>query len=350
MNERFVFGPNALIKKGCPRILLATGSAIAGAVNSISRHGRGFVCLCLAMVFNSVIAADTYPTRPIDFIVPWGTGGGADYIGRPLAKLMAPTLGVSLPVINMPGATGQTGILKLKDSPADGYLIEEVTSETVLLLVTGRPHFDMADFVCLGIVDQQPAGLLVPTDSPLASWQDVLRAGKVRTLSIAFDGFGSSGDLIVKYLAKKEGLKLQLVPFDKPGERIASVLGKHNDLLFTQPGDVLSYINSKQLKPILLFADQRDSRFKDVPASKEFGYDASFMHFRAVFVKNGMEAQKRKLLRDAVDKAVLSSEYQQTIASEYAIPDSYVPAAKANQYISEWLNEARRILSASGKK
>jgi tripartite-type tricarboxylate transporter receptor subunit TctC len=349
MNQGLSWGPDAYARTGT-RFFRAASTAITGPLNRPGRIGRVLVCLFLMAAFCPAMAADAFPARPIDFIVPWGTGGGADYIGRPLAKLMAPTLGVSLPVINMPGATGQTGILKLKDSPADGYLIEEVTSETVLLLVTGRPHFELADFMCLGIVDQQPAGLLVPADSALATWQDVLRAGKVRTLSIAFDGFGSSGDLIVKYLAKKEGLKVQLVPFDKPGERIASILGKHNDLLFTQPGDVLSYINSKQLKPILLFADQRDGRFKDVPASKEFGYDASLVHFRAVFLKNGMEAQKVKLLREGLDKAVLSSEYQQILAGEYAIPNSYVPAAGASKYILDWLDQAKRIAGASSKK
>ncbi|MEJ0048811.1 MAG: tripartite tricarboxylate transporter substrate binding protein [Rhodospirillales bacterium] len=294
-------------------------------------------------------AAETFPSRPIDFIVPWGTGGGADFIGRPLARALAPILGVSLPVVNMPGATGQTGILKLKDSPADGYILEEVTSETVLLLVTGKPHFALSDFTCLGVIDQQPGGLLVPPDSKLATWADVLREGKVRTLSIAFDGFGSSGDLIVKYLARKEGIKVQLVPFDKPGERIASVLGKHNDLLFTQPGDVVSYINANQLKPIIVFAEQRDSHFKDVPASREFGYDASLVHFRAMFVKNGMEAQKLKLLRDAVDKAVMSNEYQQALASEFAIPGAYVPAAVTDKYFADWLAQAKRIAGATGR-
>ncbi len=205
--------------------------------------------LVAGFVLSASASADTYPTRPIDFIVPWGTGGGADYVGRALAKEMQPILGVSLPVLNVPGGTGQTGLIKMRDSKPDGYTVVEMTSETVLLEVTGKPLFKLSDFVCLGVVDQQYPGLLVRVDGPFKSWQDVAAAAKSKQVSVAFDGYGSSGDLIVNYLNRKLGTKFELVPYDKPGERIASVLGGHNDLLFTQPGDVLSYISGKQLYP-----------------------------------------------------------------------------------------------------
>jgi tripartite-type tricarboxylate transporter receptor subunit TctC len=171
--------------------------------------------------------ADTYPSRPIDLIVPWGAGGGADFIGRALAKELQASLGVSLPVLNVPGGTGQTGLIKMRDASADGYTIEEVTSETVLLEVTGKPLFKLSEFICLAIVDQQNPGLLVRTDSPFKTWADVVKASKTRRISVAFDGYGSSGDLIVNYLGRKLGVKFDLVPYDKPGERIASLLGGH---------------------------------------------------------------------------------------------------------------------------
>src|SRR5665213_2709192 len=68
----------------------------------------------------NAVAQEKYPSRPIDFIVPWGPGGGADLLGRTAGKLMGPMLGVSLPVVNVPGATGQVGLTKLFSGPADG--------------------------------------------------------------------------------------------------------------------------------------------------------------------------------------------------------------------------------------
>ena len=291
-------------------------------------------------------AGEAYPSRPIDLIVPWGSGGGADYIGRALAKEMQPILRVSLPVLNVPGGTGQTGLVKMLGSKADGYTMEVVTSETVLLEVTGKPLFNLSDFTCLAIVDQQNPGFLVSESSRFKTWEDVLKAVKAKPVSVAFDGYGSSGDLIVSYLGRKLGVKFELVPYDKPGERIASVLGGHNDLLFTQPGDVLSYVKSKQLRPILIFADQKDPKFPDVPISKDFGYSASFIHFRAMYVKAQTPAPIIKRLTDALTTATASAGYRSALESEAALPDSIVAADKASEFIRNWLTQAKQIKEA----
>jgi tripartite-type tricarboxylate transporter receptor subunit TctC len=297
----------------------------------------------MAPVARVASADEAYPSRPIDLIVPWGTGGGADYVGRALAKELQPLLGVSLPVLNVPGGTGQTGLIKMRSNKADGYTLEEVTSETVLLEVTGKPLFKLADFVCLAIVDQQNGGLLVKSDSAFKTWDDVVKAAKARRLSVAFDGFGSSGDLIVNYLNRRLGVKFELVPYDKPGERIASVLGGHNDLLFTQPGDVVSYINGGQLRPVMIFADQRDPKFADVSSAKEYGYAASLIHFRAMYVKAGTPPDIVNALTQAVAKAAASPGYRTVLDTEAARPDSFVPAEQASSFIQSWLKQARTI-------
>ena len=294
----------------------------------------------------TAFAASEYPTRPIDLIVPWGTGGGADYLGRALAKELEPLLGVSLPVLNVPGGTGQTGLIKMRDSKADGYTIEEVTSETVLLEVTGKPLFKPSDFICLAIIDQQNAGLLVRTESPFKTLDDVVAGAKTRRVSVAFDGYGSSGDLIVNYLGRKLGVKFDLVPYDKAGERIASVLGGHNDLLFTQPGDVVSYIDGKQLRPILIFADARDPKFPNVPVSKDAGLEASFIHFRAMYVKAGTPPEIVARLTDAIAKAAASPGFVAALEREGALPNSVVSADRATAFIQKWLKDARRIKDA----
>jgi tripartite-type tricarboxylate transporter receptor subunit TctC len=299
-----------------------------------------------ALVVSAAASGQAYPTRPIDFIVPWGTGGGADYVGRALAREMQPILGVSLPVLNVPGGTGQTGLVKMRDARADGYTIEEVTSETVLLEVTGKPLFKLSDFICLGVVDQQHAGLLVRTDGPFKTWEDVASAAKTRRISVAFDGYGSSGDLIVNYLNRKLGAKFELVPYDKPGERIASVLGGHNDLLFTQPGDVLTYIKGKQLRPILMFADDKSPAFPGTPISRQFGLSASFIHFRALYVKAGTPPEIVGKLTEAVTKAAASEGYKIALENEAALANSVVTVEKATAFIQSWLEEAKRIKEA----
>ena len=84
----------------------------------------------LSSVGSGILSAQEFPSRPIEFIVPWGPGGGADQVARKLAKLMEPRLKVSMPVINVPGATGQTGLTKMLTGPADGYAISAGASRT----------------------------------------------------------------------------------------------------------------------------------------------------------------------------------------------------------------------------
>src|SRR5436190_17342916 len=96
----------------------AVASAMAGLCFGVALAGAGLAA-----------AQEAYPTRPIEFIVPWGPGGGADQVARKLGQLLEADLKVSLPVINVPGATGQTGHAKLMSANADGYSLEVMTGD-----------------------------------------------------------------------------------------------------------------------------------------------------------------------------------------------------------------------------
>ena len=95
----------------------------------------GLVVTALAGAYSGPVAAeDKYPSRPIEFVVPWGPGGGADQLARLTGKLLEPVVGTSLPVINVPGATGGTGMAKLLSSPVDGYSMAVYIADSHALL------------------------------------------------------------------------------------------------------------------------------------------------------------------------------------------------------------------------
>src|SRR5262245_7832583 len=152
---------------------------------------------------SSTLAAEEFPSRQIEFIVPWGPGGGADQLARKLAKLLEPRLKVSLPVINVPGATGQTGVTKLLTAPADGYTMSVFTQPTFALQAgSPPPKWTMAQIEPLGIVLQQSSSFLVAEGGRFKSWADVEKAAKIERLRVAITGFGSDDDLTVSFLAK----------------------------------------------------------------------------------------------------------------------------------------------------
>lgn len=289
-------------------------------------------------------AEEKYPARPITFIVPWGPGGGADQLARVSGKLLEASLGVSLPVINVPGATGQTGFGKLVTSPADGYSIEVLTGDTFALLASPTSRFKLDQITPLAVMIQQASGFYVKADSPWKTWDDVAKAAKERELKVAVTGFGSPDDMTVNYF-RKLGLKLEAVPFPEPGLRYSSVIGGQSDILYEQAGDVRSFLDGKQIRPVLFFSAKPVELYPDVPYSKKLGYDVTLTQFRAIILRAGTDPKVTKALVSALDLAAKQPDYAAYIKQQYADPDSYVPADHALSYMENWLKEAKQLLA-----
>jgi tripartite-type tricarboxylate transporter receptor subunit TctC len=293
-------------------------------------------------------AQEKYPSRPINFIVPWGAGGGADQTARAAAQLMEPILGVSLPIVNVPGATGQSGMAKFMAAPPDGYTMQVMTGETVALLATRQPKFAFDDLIPLAVMIKTPSGFYVKEDSPWKTWQDVEKAAKERMLKVAITGFGSPDDLIINFF-KHRGLKLQAVPY-KPSERYTAVIAGHTDLLYEQPGDVKSFLSNKQIRPLIYFYDKPFAPFSDTPASAKLGYDISLPQVRIFVVRKGTDPKQVKVLEDALAKVAASAQYKDFLKTQYGDPDSYLPGDQAFKFLDGWLKDARAIMKLTGMK
>jgi tripartite-type tricarboxylate transporter receptor subunit TctC len=293
--------------------------------------------------------AQDYPSRPIEFIVPWGPGGGADQVARKLSKLMEPKLKVSIPVVNVPGATGQTGLTKMLTAPPDGYSMSIFIGDTFAIQAGNPPpKWSMNDIVPLGIVIKQPSAFLVATNGKFKSWADVEKTAKTETVRVAMLGFGSADDLTINYYVKKKGLKFVAVPFAKPGERYSAVLGGHADILYEQIGDVRSFVDSKQMTPVLVFADKRDANFKDVPTSVELGDKVTLPQFRSVVVRAGTDPKVIKTLSDALETAAKDPEYATYLKDQYADPASFVPAQGAAAFLNGELKSMKALAAEVG--
>jgi tripartite-type tricarboxylate transporter receptor subunit TctC len=303
---------------------------------------RTLIALLLVSISCAVAAQEKYPSRPIEFIVPWGPGGGADQVARKAGKIMEEDLKISFPVVNVPGATGNTGMAKLLAAQADGYSISVMTWDTYALLATSKTRWSLKDIVPVALMIKQPSAFMSAANGKLKTWADVEREAKVRPLKVAVTGFGSPDDITVNFFVAR-GLKLISVPFANPGERYTSVLGGHADLLYEQLGDVRSFIDSKQIQPVIIFAEKRFSVFPEVPASKELGYDITLPQRRAVIVKAGTDAGRIKVLSDALAKVAASAEYKAYLKEQYATDDSYFAAQDAVKIMEEELDQMKRM-------
>ena len=153
----------------------------------------GVAACGIAVAPSLAFAQDKYPSRPIEFVVPWGPGGGADQLARLTGKLLEPEIGTSIPVVNVPGATGGTGMSKLLAAPADGYSMAIYIADSHALLAGPEPRWSIDDITPVSVMIQGPSFIFVADNSRFKTWADFEKEAKEKpgTLKVATLGFGS---------------------------------------------------------------------------------------------------------------------------------------------------------------
>lgn len=276
-------------------------------------------CLPLGLLAANALGQDKpFPNRPVEMIVNFGTGGGADQLGRTMAKLLEPILGVPVAVSNVAGASGNAGLTKVLTNPPDGYTIGTLTGISVSSWAGGLGRLTVGDFVYLAVVQSSPSMLFVPANSPHKGYRELLDAAKAHPdkLRVVTAGYGTLDDIAVRYLAS-QGFPMVNVPLAKPGERYMSPLGGHSEVLFEEPGDVVQFIQSKQYRPVVVFGSQRHPEFPDVPASAEFGHAIDLPNWRAIVASNKVPKAQIDILSNAIDKAMETPDWRKFCAETY---------------------------------
>lgn len=299
----------------------------------------------------SPAAGGKYPAKPVDFIVPWGPGGGADQLARKTASSLEKTLGVGMPVINVPGATGTTGLAKMMAGATDGHGMAIYIADSHALLATGTASWRLADLKPVVRLMKVPSFLFVKADSPHKSWTDFEAAAKSSpgTLKVGILGQGSVDDVTLAYLASR-GIKVQGVPFPNPGERYSALLGGHVDALYEQAGDVRQYLTNGQMRPLIVFNESRMDEFKDVPASKELGFEIYLPQFRGVVMKGGVPADRAQKMADAFKAAYDTPEFQQFAKEQFMTRDSFQASAEFEKFLQDELDTMVTLMTEFGMR
>jgi tripartite-type tricarboxylate transporter receptor subunit TctC len=261
-----------------------------------------------------------------------------------IGKLLEPALKVSLPVENVAGSSGLTGLNKLLNGTPEGYQLGLVTADTLSLLAAPRPQrWSLDSLATVAVLIKQPSGFFVQEGGAFKTWADVEAKAKTTELKVGVTGLGTPDELAIEQLKKHRGLKLVAVPFAKPAERYASVLGGHADLVYEQAGDVRSFIDNKQLRPVLFLANEKVHPFKDVPITKEIGMNLVLDQYRTLMAKAGTPPERLKVLRDETAKAGASAEFKKFLEEAWADPNSVIVGDAATAYIAEQVQSLKSI-------
>lgn len=291
-------------------------------------------------------AQERYPSRPIEMVVSFGPGGGADAMGRKMAQLLEKELGVPLPVSNVAGASGNAGMTKVLTSAPDGYTAGTLIALTVSAWASGLGTAKADDFSIVAVTQDSPSMLFVAADSPFKSFKDLLDHAKANPgkLKVATSGYGTQDDITLKYF-EKQGFKMTNVPFAKPAERYASPIGKHTDAIYEEPGDVAPFLAAGQLRPLIVFDEKRHPAFKDTPTTKEMGYEINDLpNFRTIAVSAKVPADRVKVLADAVNKVLDTEEWKTFCGQTYTCASAKYTPDEAKAYVKAFQDKVANYL------
>ena len=275
-----------------------------------------FVSVVFAGLFATAVFAQTYPTRPVTFIVPWPPGGSTDIAMRTISTIAEKHLGQRIVIENKPGVSGTMGAQALAQSAKpDGYTISQMPITVYRLPAMMKTNFDPAsDFTWIIHLTGYTFGVVVRADSPWKTWADLVAYAKANPgkLTYATPGNGTSLHITMEDIAQREGLKWTQVPYKGYAEGAQALLGGHVDAHADSTGWA-EQVNAGRLRLLVTWGAQRTKRWPNVPTLKELGYPIVSNSPYGIAGPKGMDPAVVKALHDAFKKALDDPEFQKML-------------------------------------
>ena len=256
------------------------------------RHPRLVTALLLvALVVAGTLPAEAWePSKPIEFVIPAGTGGGADQMARLIAGLAEKHKLTPRPmiVVNKSGGAGAEGFLHVKGKRGDEHTIIITLSNLFTTpLATGTP-FNWRDFTPVARLALDRFILWVNAETPYKTAKEYVAAVKDKAGVMKMGGTGSKQEdqIITVQVEQALGLKFIYVPFKGGGAVCVNLVGKHVDSTVNNPAECVSHWKAGRVRPLAVFDPERipDADWKDIPTVKEaLGIDIQYQMLRGIF-------------------------------------------------------------------
>ncbi|MBC7781507.1 MAG: tripartite tricarboxylate transporter substrate binding protein [Proteobacteria bacterium] len=243
---------------------------------------RASVPCALAMIVvtmsvaDRVLAADTWPARPIRMVLPFPPGGSTDTVGRIAAQKLGESLGQPVVTDNRPGAAGTIGFELAAKARPDGYTLVVGGQPLVVLPALYRklPFDTVTDFAPITFLGQTPQLLVTRPALPIRNLNELIEYARAnpRKLSYGSGGVGTGNHLggeMLQHLAK---IELLHVPYKGAGQAFVALMGGEVDLVTIGMTTALTLIQSGKVRPVVALTPKRSAALPELPTSSEAGY------------------------------------------------------------------------------
>jgi len=292
-----------------------TSNLTLAAVRGCASSAAALAAAAL-MAVSAPAQAAWAPEKPVEFVVPAGTGGGADQMARLIQGIVAKHKLMNQPliVVNKSGGAGAEGFLDVKGSKGDPHKIVITLSNLFTTpLATGVP-FNWRDMTPVAMLALDQFVLWVNADTPYQTAKQYVDAVKAAgPLKMKMGGTGSKQEdqIITVGLEKATGIKFIYVPFKGGGDVAVQLTGKHIDSSVNNPVEAVAQWRAGQLRPLCVFDDQRmpykeplaaGKSWNDIPTCKEAGVPTDYVMLRGIFMPAGVTPDQVAFYVDLLTK------------------------------------------------
>jgi len=250
--------------------------------NSIKKVASLAMAAGLTFAASMGAAQSTYPEKPITMVIPLGAGGSHDLNARVITSIIPTYLDQAMIVRLTPGAGGQKGTQEVANAAADGYTLLFTHNYIDMLQqhVESLPYNPMEDFVPVARINFAPIAVIVRSDSPYQTFEELVAASKADPGGIQMAHSGNWGALFVPAAQMMKALDISwnMVPFQGGGPALQALLGGDADVTMAFPSAIAGQLQAGNVRVLATAGAERI--YDDVPTFAEVGVegDVGFMH------------------------------------------------------------------------
>ena len=295
---------------------------------------RTLLLLAVSLACALPAAAQDYPSKPVQIIVPFPPGGGTDLLARVMAEKLRERFGQPVTVENRSGAAGNIGADAVYKAPADGHtlLFTQPAPIVVNKALYGKLSFEPERFVPIALVSIQDIMLAANPQLPANDLKELIAYARANPgkLNFGSSGAGSAPHLAAELFASMAGVKMVHVPYKGSGESQSATLAGHVDLTFFAFSTALRHTKAGKLRAIAVGGAKRNPQAPDVPSISEVlpGYSAA--SWTALFAPPGTPAPVVQKLTAAASEILRMPDVQKRLADQGDESADMTPAQLAD--------------------
>lgn len=323
---------------------------LASIKNGFSTAAAGTIAAAVMALAGPAHAA-WEPTKPVEFVVPAGTGGGADQMARLIQGIIIKHKLMKEPmiVVNKSGGAGAEGFLEVKGAKGDPHkIIVTLSNLFTTPLATGVP-FNWRDMTPVSMMALDQFVLWVNAESPHKTAKDYLTAVKAGGPSKAkMGGTGSKQEdqIITVGIEKATGTKFIYIPFKGGGEVAVQLVGKHIDSTVNNPIEAVAQWRAGQLRALCVFDEKRmtykakitdTQSWADIPTCKEAGVPTEYTMLRGIFMAPGVSKDQLDFYTGLLKKVRETPEWK-----DYMEKGAFNQTSMSGEDFNKWLGSAEQ--------